>query len=58
MVLSQQKGTQKTEYHPSLPTQKCSKEAGCRTENTGVTIDANWRWVHEVQGYANCYSGN
>lgn len=21
-------------------------------------IDANWRWVHDKAGYANCYTGN
>ena len=25
---------------------------------TGVTLDANWRWIHGKDGYENCYTGN
>jgi cellulose 1,4-beta-cellobiosidase len=25
---------------------------------TGTTIDANWRWIHDVNGYTNCYDNN
>ncbi|KAI1319666.1 glycoside hydrolase [Xylariaceae sp. FL0255] len=30
----------------------------CTTQQGEVTIDANWRWVHDVNGYTNCYTGN
>jgi cellulose 1,4-beta-cellobiosidase len=26
--------------------------------NGEITIDSNWRWVHDKNGYTNCYSGN
>ena len=26
--------------------------------STGVTLDANWRWIHGKDGYQNCYTGN
>ncbi|KAF8745782.1 glycosyl hydrolase 7 (cellulase C) family, partial [Rhizoctonia solani] len=55
---AQQVGTLKTEVHPSLPWQKCTKSGGCVTQSQGkVVLDANWRWVHTTSGYANCYTG-
>lgn len=38
-----------------MPVQRSSK-AGCVPENAEVTLDANWRWVHNVTGYKNCYT--
>jgi len=26
--------------------------------NANIAIDANWRWLHTVQGSTNCYNGN
>lgn len=56
-VLGQQAGTQKAQFFPSLPMTTCSSDGQCTTEQTTVTIDANWRWVHNVGGYTNCYTG-
>ncbi|TYZ59492.1 hypothetical protein PybrP1_010097, partial [[Pythium] brassicae (nom. inval.)] len=25
---------------------------------TKIVLDANWRWLHKVDGYTNCYTGN
>ena len=55
---AQQVGTQKSEVHPSLSIQQCSKGNGCTSESASVTLDANWRWTHTTSGYTNCYSGN
>ncbi|RAH67783.1 putative 1,4-beta-D-glucan-cellobiohydrolyase [Aspergillus aculeatinus CBS 121060] len=55
---AQQVGTYTTETHPSLTWQTCSGSGSCTTTSGSVVIDANWRWVHEVGGYTNCYSGN
>lgn len=55
---AQQVGTQTAEVHPSLTWQKCSSGGSCTTQNGKVVIDANWRWVHTVDGYTNCYTGN
>ncbi|CCO34917.1 hypothetical protein BN14_09027 [Rhizoctonia solani AG-1 IB] len=55
---AQQVGTLKTEVHPALPWQKCTKSGGCVTQSQGkVVLDANWRWVHTTSGYTNCYTG-
>ncbi len=58
LVAGPQAGTQTTEPHPKMTWQKCSAQGSCTTVNGEVTIDANWRWVHDKGGYSNCYNGN
>lgn len=36
----------------------CTKSGGCQKQQKSVTLDANWRWVHDKNGYKNCYTGN
>lgn len=41
-----------------MPFRECSLASGkCERHGTKVTLDANWRWVHGVGGYTNCYDG-
>lgn len=54
---AQQAGTQTTETHPSLTVSECTA-SGCTTSDQSIVIDANWRWVHTIDGYTNCYTGN
>jgi cellulose 1,4-beta-cellobiosidase len=56
-ALAQQAGTQKEEFHQPFPMQVCSKSGGCTAESTAAVMDANWRWLHNVGGYENCYDG-
>lgn len=58
LVAGQQVGTQTTETHPKMSWQKCSGAGSCTTVQGEVTIDANWRWLHDKGGYSNCYTGN
>jgi cellulose 1,4-beta-cellobiosidase len=58
LTAAQQVGTSTPEVHPSLPSQTCTTSGGCRTEQTKIVLDANWRWLHNVGGYTNCYTGN
>ena len=58
VVSGQQVGTQQAEVHPTLSSQQCTTSGGCKTLNTKVVLDANWRWVHTTSGYTNCYTGN
>jgi cellulose 1,4-beta-cellobiosidase len=51
-------GTQTTETHPSMTWQQCSSGGSCSSQSGKVVIDANWRWVHDKNGYTNCYTGN
>ncbi len=57
VVIGQQPGNQKPEQHPSLSIQLCTTSGGCTTEQKSVVLDANWRWLHTVTGYTNCYTG-
>lgn len=54
---AQQVGTEQPETHPALNWQDCSS-GSCQEVSASVVIDANWRWVHELDGYENCYDGN
>jgi len=38
-----------------MPLQRCTRDGGCDFEEAGLVLDANWRWVHKVGGYSNCY---
>lgn len=59
-VRGQQVGTQQTETHPGMTWQTCTASGSCTTKNGKVTIDANWRWLHDKKSnsYTNCYTGN
>ncbi|OAA61071.1 glycoside hydrolase family 7 protein [Niveomyces insectorum RCEF 264] len=58
LVSGQQVGTQTTETHPKMTWQKCTAPGSCTSVSGEVTIDANWRWLHDKGGYTNCYTGN
>ncbi|KAK7735573.1 Exoglucanase 1 [Cytospora paraplurivora] len=57
-VAAQQVCTSQTETHPSLTWSTCTSSGSCTSTTGSVVIDANWRWVHTVSGYTNCYTGN
>lgn len=55
---AQNVGTLTTETHPTMTWKKCAAGGSCSTVNGEVTVDANWRWLHDTKGYTNCYTGN
>jgi cellulose 1,4-beta-cellobiosidase len=57
-AVAQQAATQTAENHPKMSWQKCSSGGSCTTVQGEVVIDSNWRWVHDKNGYTNCYTGN
>ena len=57
-VSAQNVGTQKTEQHLPMGYQICQGAGQCTTYQGGVTLDSNWRWTHNNNGYQNCYTGN
>ncbi|KAH8846424.1 hypothetical protein MCOR27_008205 [Pyricularia oryzae] len=57
-AVAQQVGTTEPEVHPKMTWKKCSSGGSCSTVNGEVVIDGNWRWIHNIGGYENCYSGN
>ena len=58
VAYGQQAGTLTAENHPKLTVQTCTKSGGCKTVNSGVVLDSNWRWLHSTSGSTNCYTGN
>jgi cellulose 1,4-beta-cellobiosidase len=58
VAFGQQIGTETAEVHPTLTWEKCTTAGGCTTQQGSIVLDANWRWVHDVGGYTNCYTGN
>jgi cellulose 1,4-beta-cellobiosidase len=51
---AQQAGQYTPEVHPKLPSQRCTTSGGCTTVNTSIVLDSNYRWLHNVGGYAAC----
>lgn len=57
-VKAQNFGTLTTETHPSMTWQQCTSAGSCSSVSGEVTVDANWRWLHQTTGSTNCYTGN
>jgi cellulose 1,4-beta-cellobiosidase len=57
-ICCQQVGTQQAEVHPPLTTYACAAGGACTPESSKITLDANWRWTHEVGTSTNCYTGD
>ncbi|OBT83992.1 hypothetical protein VE02_08009 [Pseudogymnoascus sp. 03VT05] len=57
---AQQVGTEQAETHPSMTWSKCTGTGGtsCASQSGKVVLDSNWRWVHKVGDYTNCYTDN
>lgn len=58
VVRGQQVGTNTAENHPALSVQECNASGSCTTQQKSIVLDSNWRWLHDVDGYTNCYTGN
>jgi cellulose 1,4-beta-cellobiosidase len=58
LVLSQNIGTNTAENHPALTVQQCTSKNNCQSQPGFVVIDSNWRWIHNMGGTTNCYTGN
>jgi len=55
---AQKVGTNKEEEHPTMGLTTCTKTGGCVTNSdTMVTMDSQWRWLHDAQS-GNCIQGN
>lgn len=55
---SQQAGTFEQEQKPTISLRECTLSGGCTETQAKLTLDANWRWIHETSGSNNCYTGN
>jgi len=57
-TVAQQVGGYENEEKPYITLKECTLSGGCTSRQAKLTLDANWRWVHDVNGYENCYTGN
>merc|ERR1719273_274079 len=60
IVLGQQIGHQKEESHLPMKLFKCN-DPSCSSSNyekMSLVLDSNWRWLHKMNDYVNCYEGN
>lgn len=55
LVGAQQVGKVAKEEPPVVVVQRCVNGSGCVDEETFATLDANWRWTHDAEGYQNCF---
>lgn len=39
-----------------MPLTECTN-SGCQSRQGEITLDQNWRWLHNVGGYTNCFGG-
>ena len=53
-AIAQVPGPLTPEVHPALTSYQCSASSGCKPLNTSIVLDANYRWLHNVDGYTNC----
>ena len=56
---AQQAGSQKQEEHVPLSFATCTKAGGCKGTQTTLTMDAQWRWLHDSRPnqFQNCLQG-
>jgi len=52
---AQQAGIVVSEQQPPIQLEHCTIAGGCQTEQAAVVLDASWRWVHNKDGYKNCF---
>lgn len=57
-IYAQQVGTLTAETHPLITWSLCTAPGTCTTQVGSVVLDADWRWLHNVGGYTNCFTGN
>merc|ERR1711910_116393 len=60
IVLGQQIGHQKEESHLPFKLFKCNDPlcSSSNYEKMSLVLDSNWRWLHKMDDYVNCYEGN
>ncbi|KAG9042246.1 hypothetical protein FS837_011104 [Tulasnella sp. UAMH 9824] len=53
-ALAQQVGTNTAETHPALTWYKCAAGGTCTAQAGKITLDANWRWLHNTSSTTTC----
>ncbi|KAG8915490.1 hypothetical protein FRC02_004499 [Tulasnella sp. 418] len=55
IAYAQQAGTLVAETHPPLTWQTCNASGSCQNVAGSITLDADWRWLHETNSYGGCW---
>lgn len=50
-VVSQEVGKEQYERKPNITWQSCTSKDECAVKKGQITLDANWRWLHDKGGY-------
>jgi len=60
VATGQQAGPQNPEVHPKVSFSTCTKAGGCTTSQKPVTMDAQWRWLHDAREgkFGDCIDGS
>lgn len=53
-ALAQQADSADKEQHVAMPIQVCTNGGGCDTEQARLTLDAEWRFIHDVNSQGSC----
>jgi len=57
-ISAQKAGYKEQEGNPVITLKECTISGGCTSSKKKVTLDANWRHIHKVGVWDNCYTGN
>ena len=55
-AVGQRTGTMVKEANPNLLWSNCTAANSCQTVNSSLVLDANLRWIHEADGWRNCFT--
>jgi cellulose 1,4-beta-cellobiosidase len=50
-------GNNIAETHPPLSWKQCASDGQCDAVRGEVVLDSNWRWLHQVNSFRNCFTG-
>jgi len=56
-AFGQTPGDAKVNSALKMPIEICQSEGNCQSVSTSVSLDSNWRWIHDSTS-TNCYNGN
>jgi len=56
-AFGQTPGDAKVNSALKMPIEICQSEGNCQSISTSVSLDSNWRWIHDSSS-TNCYNGN
>jgi cellulose 1,4-beta-cellobiosidase len=58
LVYSQSVGSFKSNFNPSISLHNCDSSGVCAETGAQITLDANWRWIHKIDSYDECFGND